>query len=117
MQEPAMDFGAILRDELARLGRRFERDELAFLALTSKIELPIRDRLAYSLYQRLDECLVAREWKRVDLAVLSDDGKTPVMLLEAKALFTFDLIGDDVWVDRFPQKVREDVKALRARTD
>src|SRR4051812_9974122 len=39
------------------------------------------------------------------------------MLLEAKALYTFDLIGDDVWVGRYPRRVRGDVAALRKRTD
>lgn len=67
-------------------------DELAFLALTSKIELPIRDRLAYTLFRRLPELLVTREWRPVDLAVLSPDGKTPVLLLEAKALYTFNFV-------------------------
>lgn len=117
MPEPAPDFETILREELGRIERLFAADELAFLALTSKVELPVRDRLAYALYQRLPRSLVAREWKRVDLAVLAEDGKTPQMLLEAKALFTFDLIGDEVWVDRYPMLVRKDVAALRARSD
>lgn len=117
MRAPAIDFGPILHDELKGIHELFEPDELAYLALTSKVELPIRDRLAFALYRRLDQNLVAREWNRVDLAVLADDGKTAEMLLEAKALYTFDLIGDDAWVDRYPQKVRRDVASLRARSD
>lgn len=117
MHDPFVDFSAVVGEELARLDRLFGVGELAFLALTSKVELPVRDRLAFALHKRLPHLLVAREWRRVDLAVLAQDGKTPEMLLEAKALYTFDLIGDDVWVDRYPQMVRKDVAALRARTD
>lgn len=116
MKDPH-DFAEVLREELAVLERLFESDELAFLALTSKAELPVRDRLAFALHRRLRGLLVAREWKRVDLAVLAEDGKTPEMLLEAKALYTFDLIGDDAWADRYPQRVRDDVAALRSRPD
>jgi hypothetical protein len=117
MHAGAIDFGPVLHEELERMHQRFELNELAYLALTSKVELPIRDRLAFALHRRLDQRLVAREWKRVDLAILADDGSTPELLLEAKALYTFDLIGEDVWVDRYPKKVRDDVAALRARSD
>jgi hypothetical protein len=117
MHTGAVDFGPILREELERIHQLFEPNELAYLALTSKVELPIRDRLAFALHRRLDQRLVAREWKRVDLAILADDGSTPELLLEAKALYTFDLIGEAVWVDRFPKKVRDDVAAMRARSD
>ncbi len=83
---------------------RFGADELAFLALTSKVELPVRDRLAYALFERLPDRLVAREWKRVDLAVLARRPTPfPVMLLEAKALYTFDLVGEERWVGALPR--------------
>jgi hypothetical protein len=56
-------------------------DELAYLALTSKPEFQIRDRLAYRLHHQLDEMnrRVAREWHRVDLALL--DQEKPLVLL------------------------------------
>jgi hypothetical protein len=114
----SVDFGAVLRSELSEIDRRFDVDELAFLALTSKMELPIRDRLAYALFRRLPEFLVAREWKRVDLAVLAPgDPPVPRMLLEAKALYTFDLVGEDAWIRRYPDKVERDVEKLRAIKD
>jgi hypothetical protein len=117
MHVGAIDFGTVVHEELDRMHQRFEANQLAYLALTSKVELPIRDRLAFALHRRLGQHLVAREWNRVDLAVLAEDGSTPELLLEAKALYTFDLIGEDVWVDRFPKRVRDDVEALRARPD
>lgn len=110
-----LDFAQVLREELAGLEGQFANDELAFLALTSKVELPVRDRLAYALFRRLPPCLlVAREWRRIDLAVLSRGPRpTPRMLLEAKALYTFDLVGDDRWVIRYPEKVERDLLKLR----
>src|SRR4051812_3524246 len=44
MGAAAIDFRAVLCEELERMAERFEVNELAYLALTSKIELPIRDR-------------------------------------------------------------------------
>jgi hypothetical protein len=118
MASAGLDFGSVLRVELARIERLFAADELAFLALTSKIELPIRDRLAYALFRRVPELRVTREWRRVDLAVLSPDGKSPpVLLLEAKALYTFDLVGEDAWVRRYPEMVQRDLEKLRLTKD
>ncbi|MCX7292769.1 hypothetical protein [Janthinobacterium sp.] len=72
----------------------FSRDELAYLALTQKVEQAFRDKLAFVLHQRLDNSrfLVCREWKRADLAVL--EGGRPVLILEAKAGYTFDILND-----------------------
>ena len=117
MSAISLDFAAILREELDRVHELFQPDELAYLALTSKIELQVRDRLAFALYRRLGDRLIAREWKRVDLAVLASDGETPEMLLEAKALYTFDLIGNQAWVSRYPNMVKADLAALCARQD
>jgi hypothetical protein len=63
---------------------RFERDELAYLTLTSKPEHAVRDRLAWALTKSGQ--LVAREWRRCDLAVFS--GEKPVALVELKATNT-----------------------------
>lgn len=62
----------------------FEPDELAYLALTSKPEHLVRDRLAWALTK--DGHHVAREWRRCDLAVL--DGDDPAAILELKAAHT-----------------------------
>ena len=35
------------------------------------------------------------------------------MLLEAKALYTFDLVGAEAWVRRYPEKVARDLAKLR----
>ena len=84
--------GDVLLQELRDLADEVDADELAYLAATSKVELPVRDRFAWRLHRRLEPhgLTVAREWKRADLAVL--DGATVVAVLEAKALYAFDLL-------------------------
>ena len=109
-------FSGVLVEELERLGALFEEDEVAFLALTSTIEGPVRDRLAYRLHKRLGSSwLVAREWRKDDIAVLSrGDRAVPIMLLEAKALYTFDLVGAAAWVQRYPDMVARDFEKWSA---
>lgn len=69
----------------------FAPNELAYLALTSKAELPIRDRLAWKLQEELGEpYVVSREWRRADVAVLRGD--LPLLQVEAKAMYAFDVL-------------------------
>ena len=68
----------------------FQPDELAYLSLTTKIELPFRDRWAYSMFKEFKETntVVSREWKRTDLALLENG--SPSALIELKAMYSFD---------------------------
>lgn len=70
----------------------FACDELAYLALTQKVEHAFRDKLAFVLHQSLDNSryLVCREWRRADLAIVVE-GK-PALILEIKAGYTFDIL-------------------------
>jgi hypothetical protein len=81
----------VLVQALEAAAHSFAPDELAYLALTSKVELPIRDRLAWVLHTALPGKIVAREWRRTDLAVLDSSGTVPLALIEAKALYSFDV--------------------------
>jgi hypothetical protein len=109
------DYAGHLQLELRGLGRRFAKNELAFLAFSSKVELAVRDRLAYALSGCLRRSLVVREWCRTDLAVLSDEATPkPLMLLEATAMYTFDLIESKPGRSVSPEKVEGDVTKLRA---
>jgi hypothetical protein len=78
---------------LNEIGKAFEENELAYLAVTSKIEHPFRDRLSFLLHRRYEAegYFVAREWKRIDMAVLNHEGQ-PVCLIELKAMYTFDAL-------------------------
>ena len=97
----------------------FKPDMLAYLALTSKCERELCGALAWGL-QRFYERnpphqLVSREWsypgsrKACDIAILSEDG-SPNVLIEAKAAYTFDLMGSG----RFPaESILPDIARLR----
>jgi hypothetical protein len=100
-----------LIEALRKIGGRFEDGELAYLALTSKIELPIRDRLAFMLKRDLDKegYVVAREWpsgnrNRVDIAILKNGA--PVALIELKALYAFDIVRDKI--KKYINEVKKD---------
>ena len=81
-----------LVNALNQAEKSFDPDELAFLALTSKIEQPFRDRLAYALAGPAVESggRIAREYKRGDIAWLI--GQAPKAIVELKACYTRDLI-------------------------
>jgi hypothetical protein len=76
---------------LSQITTDFAKNELAYLALTSKAELPLRDRVAWRLQVALGESyVVSREWRRADIAVLRGDA--PLLQIEAKALYGFDVL-------------------------
>ncbi|MEU9342053.1 hypothetical protein AB0D74_12650 [Streptomyces sp. NPDC048278] len=92
--------------------KSFAPDELAYLALTSKVERPLQDRLAWALHTRLPELVVAREWRRCDIAVLNSDASLPLLLLEAKAMYSFDLVRKTSAAD-YAAKVKADLDKMR----
>ena len=94
---------------LKSLGEEFQPNELAYLALTTKIELPLRDRWAFSLHRALnDRFAVSREWKRTDLAILK--GQSPQVLIELKAMYSFDAALDIVGISGFTNAMSADAK-------
>jgi hypothetical protein len=85
MHEPLVIADAMAAT-LSEAGSSFEANELAYLALTSKVELPIRDRVAWHLQLTLgDDYVVSREWRRADIAVLRQN--VPLVQVEAKAMY------------------------------
>ena len=94
-----MRYKEILEEEMKVLGDSYHENELAYLALTSKVEFPIRDKLAYNLYRRLweKEIVVSREWRRSDLVLLS--GGEPVFICELKAGYTFDIFNHQDYLE------------------
>lgn len=114
----------LVAQNLQALGEDFRPNELAYLALTSKVEATIRDRLAYRLHQHLAEkrshLAVAREWqvfnrKRFDLAVVTDTSR-PRLLLEAKAMYSFDLYTSAITNKFVPYCSKDRKKLLQAST-
>ena len=89
IDEPlTLDVEQLLRDALAPTSN----DELAYLMLTSKSELPLRDRVAWRLCADAaavaPDRVVAREWNDVDIAILDRD--VPRAFLEFKCIFSAD---------------------------
>jgi len=105
------DLRRAIDEELGAVAGDFGDDELAYFALTTKVELHVRDKLAWRLHKRLrgGDLAVAREWKRADLAVL--ERGAPRALLEAKALYGFNAIFD---LPRFARYISADVAKARA---
>ena len=89
----------------------FLQNELAYLALTQKVEHVFRDKLAFLLHQRLQtgkpSYVVCREWQRADLAIL--ENQLPVLIVEAKAGYSFDIMRGDNGYD-IRTRVRDDIK-------
>ena len=95
-------------DELAKVIQEsvylFGENELAYLSLTSKNELVIRDKIAYKLHLELKSSIVAREYSvkginsRIDLAILENSNIKDV--IELKSMYTFDALdGLDKFID------------------
>lgn len=74
---------------------------VAYLALTSKLEHPVRDKVAWHLHRNHKDLIVAREYclgagqnpkcrKRVDLALLDHCSLQPVVLVEFKSMIVPD---------------------------
>jgi hypothetical protein len=105
----------ILRGKLEKVNEDFQENELAYLALTRKIESPIKDKLAFRLHRKLysQNLLVSREWQRADVAVL-ENGK-PIAIFELKAMFTFDATDAGSDVNGYPNLMIEDLRKIRNR--
>ena len=108
----------LIISSLRKTTDEFGKDELAFLALTTKIELPLRDRWAYVLYKNLADSnfVVSREWtrtrSRTDIAIL--ESGNPKVLIEIKALYTFDAVSRKGWYAKAIDLLQEDEnKALK----
>lgn len=107
----------ILTESLFSIEHEFKSNELAYLALTSKIEQPLRDRWAFSLYRKISTVLVvSREWRRTDLAILDSTG--PKALIELKAMYTFDAALDKKGIGGYSQDMKNDeLKAKKLASD
>ncbi len=86
-----MNLTTKLLNIVAEIQEDFKDDELAYLAVTSKIEHPLRDRIAFALHKRLqDDFFICREWQsikgnRTDLAIIGKKDNKPKLLIEFKA--------------------------------
>ena len=102
----------ILKESLGAISSEFRDNELAYLALTTKIKNPVRDRWAFQLYRKLrGRVVVSREWKRTDIALL--EKAAPTALVELKAMYTFDAVLKKHGVSGYIQAMEEDESKAR----
>lgn len=93
-----------LADQLEAVAKSYRRNELAYLTMTGAVELPIRDRLAWSLHTRLgDQAIVVKEWNRRDIVIFRPDSPgEPEAIIELKSM--------GLGGSRYLQLVEEDLK-------
>jgi hypothetical protein len=101
-------------EQINRAACSFAKDELAFLALTSKVERPFLDRLSWGVFLALrgSEYAVSRECPvskgvRADLVVFK--GARPISLIEAKAMASFDCTRDGTMQREYPNALQSDL--------
>ena len=86
-----VDLAAVVRKALGS----FETDELAYLALTGRPDLSLRDRIAFKLHTspstEAAQWTVSRDYRRVDLAVLRHD-LSAAAVIELKSIFAHEAL-------------------------
>jgi hypothetical protein len=107
----------LLKQELSQLHHNFAEGELAYLALTSKADIPIRDRLAFQLQKRLSadrqNLLCARDWRDIDIAIMKDF-TNPSTLIICKSGYTVDESSANASMQGFyPRKLFGDMQKAK----
>lgn len=104
----------LLTEAIARAGASFARNELAYLSLTSKVERPFMDRVAFALHETLSSrgVLVAREFhlaahKHADIAVIENSDVT--CFLEGKAMVVADCVRPEPTRRQYALKLQRDL--------
>lgn len=106
---------------LEELPAHFGPDELAYLGATSRIEVPVRDKVAYLLHRQLGaQYVVSREWRRFDFP-----GRCDVTLLDKagantpKAIVQFKANANPTDMGVYILEMQSDLIRLRdvAKTD
>ena len=94
---------------ISNIGSTFKDDELAFLAVTSKIELPLRDKIAFELQNKYSNKIICREWtnsqtgKRTDLAILNKEG-------EVECVIEFKAHSDMINIRQYVASMKNDIE-------
>lgn len=94
-------YGTLLKRIISSIHKNYQTDELAYLSLTSKIENPLRDKIAFELQKSIGkEKIVCREWtnnrlskSKADIAILDIYG-IPECIIEFKAHSSITGIGE-----------------------
>ena len=108
---------SLLVDWIGRAGRSFANGELAYLALTSKIERPLLDRIAFSAQRVLQGgAMVGREFSirgagRADVAIL-ENGRVRCVI-EGKAMAVADCTRTEPKRREYAERMEQDLEKYR----
>lgn len=108
-------YGNLLKNIISSIHKNYQTDELAYLSLTSKIENPLRDKIAFELQKKLgDDIIICREWtnfrknkSKADIAILDITGK-PECIIEFKAHSSVSGIGE--WSNSLIKDIQKNQK-------
>src|ERR1700722_1529227 len=99
-------------DAIKQVQSRFQNNDLAYVALTGKPELQVRDEIAKILRANPSPgVLIGREWSQsgkppCDLSFVHDG--IPLSIIELKAMYTFETIIKGKSPTHFPKALVED---------
>jgi hypothetical protein len=108
--EAKSEYESIIADVIQNIGKEYDENELAYLCLTSKVENPLRDKIAFQLHKQLGENkLVCREWtnkgvqkNKSDIAILDFDDNVEC-IIEFKAHSSIQGINE--WLNEMEEDI------------
>ena len=102
--------------------KSFQNDELAFLALTTKVESQLRDKIAWLFNQDVgSECLIIREWTgwnkaRHDLVIVNRINQKLELIIEFKNQLGFVMRTNEYFKD-FRKDLLRSAKTIKHRNE
>jgi hypothetical protein len=112
-----MDYLTILQEEIIKIATYYNPNELAYLALTSKVENTLRDKLTYRLQERLVaehmNLLSTKEWQEADIAILTPDYKAEVLIFLKSGVTADETKANESMIGFYPKKAMEEAKKSR----
>lgn len=111
-------YGTLLKSIISSIHKNYQTDELAYLSLTSKIENPLRDKIAFELQKSIGkEKIICREWtnnrlskSKADIAILDVYG-IPECIIEFKAHSSITGIGE--WSNCLIKDIKKNQKLYK----
>lgn len=104
-----MDYQAIIQEELSVIASYYNSNEVAYLALTAKVEATLRNKLAYRLQQRMmDEqttLQVARDWQDTDIAIITSAGQPEALIYLKSGYIPDETEANSSMIGFYPKKV------------
>ncbi len=106
-----MNYHSIIQEELATIVKYYNPNELAYLALTSKVEATLQRKLAYRMQQRLfaeqTSLRVVIDWQDIDIAIISSDGTPEALFFIKSGAIPDETEANTTMIGFYPKKVLE----------